>query len=111
MTKFVSRNKLSKKARKQLDAQQRTTWDFSPSTRKIESKKLYNRKKKSHARYDDGMGFFYPFHASPSTLQISPSGMTVPSRMINIPWAGSTRFTRPNRLTYAPPAFFLSATK
>ena len=60
MTRFIPKDKLSKKARKHLDAEQRTTWCFSPSTRKIESKKLYNRKKKSHARYDDyGMRFLH----------------------------------------------------
>ena len=58
--KFIPRDKLSKKARKQLDAQQRTTWGFSPVTKKVESKKLYDRKKRSHARYDDGMRFFIP---------------------------------------------------
>ena len=58
MAKFIPRDKLSKKARKQLDAAQRTTWAFSPVTKTVESKKLYNRKKKSHARHDDyGMGF------------------------------------------------------
>ena len=60
MAKFVSREKLSKKARKELDTQHRILWQYSPVTKKIESKKLYNRKKKSHARYDDyGMGFCY----------------------------------------------------
>ena len=58
MKKFVPREKLGKKARKQLDSEQRTTWAFSPVTKKVESKKLYNRKRKSHDRYDDyGMGF------------------------------------------------------
>lgn len=58
MTKFVPKEKLGKKARKELDAQRRTLWQYSPVTTRIESKKLYNRKKKSHARYDDyGMGF------------------------------------------------------
>lgn len=45
MSKFVPRPKLSKKARKELDAQKRTTWAFSPVTKKVESKKIYNRKK------------------------------------------------------------------
>ena len=58
MKKFVPREKLGRKARKQLDSEQRTTWVFSPVTKKVEIKKLYNRKKKSHDRYDDyGMGF------------------------------------------------------
>lgn len=60
MAKFVSREKLSKKVRKELDSQHRVLWQYSPVTKKIESKKLYDRKKKSHARYDDyGMGFCY----------------------------------------------------
>lgn len=59
MTKFVPRSKLSKKARKELDAQQRTTWTFTPVTKKIESKKIYNRKKNAHAWKDDsGMSVF-----------------------------------------------------
>lgn len=60
MAKFIPRDKLSKKARKRLDSEQRATWAFSPVTQRVESKKLYNRKKKSHARYDDyGMGFCF----------------------------------------------------
>lgn len=58
MARFVPKEKLSKKARKELAAQQRATWAFSPITKKIENKKLYNRNKKSHAGRDDyGMGF------------------------------------------------------
>ncbi len=53
MAKFISRQKLSKKAKKELDSRQRATWSFSPVTKKVESKKLYNRKKKSTERYDD----------------------------------------------------------
>jgi len=60
MKKFIPKEKLGKKARKQLDNEQRTTWTFSPVTKKVESKKLYNRKRKAHDRYDDyGMGFSY----------------------------------------------------
>ena len=58
MKKFIPKEKLGKKARKQLDTEQRSTWAFSPVTKKVESKKLYNRKRKAHDRYDDyGMGF------------------------------------------------------
>ena len=58
MKRFVPRDKLGKKARKQLDTEQRATWAFSPVTKKVESKKLYSRNRKSHDRYDDcGMGF------------------------------------------------------
>ena len=59
MDKFVSKEKLGKKARKKMDAEKRTTWAFSPVTRKIDSKKLYNRKRISHTRYDDGMRDFF----------------------------------------------------
>ena len=59
MAKFVSREKLSKKARKELDNQKRTIWVFSPTTRKVESKKLYNRKKSAHAwKTDFGVSAF-----------------------------------------------------
>ena len=60
MKKFTPKEKLGKKARKQLDSEQRATWSFSPVTKKIENKKLYNRKQTSHDRYDDyGLGFLY----------------------------------------------------
>ena len=44
-TKFVPETKMSKKARKELNAQRRTTWGFSPVARKVESRKVYNRKR------------------------------------------------------------------
>ena len=53
MAKFISREKLSKKARKVLDNQKRAVWAFSPTTRKVESKKLYNRRKSAHAWKND----------------------------------------------------------
>ncbi len=59
MKKFIPREKLSRKARKQLDGERRATWTLSPVTKKIDSKKVYSRKRKSHDRDDDnGMGFF-----------------------------------------------------
>ena len=62
MAKFVSREKLSKKARKELDSQKRATWAFSPATKKVESKKLYNRKKSARAwKNDFGMSAFCLF--------------------------------------------------
>ena len=53
MAKFISLEKLSKKARKELDNQKRAVWAFSPTTRKVESKKLYNRRKSAHAWKND----------------------------------------------------------
>ena len=52
MTKIVPKEKMSKKARRKMNAEKRTTWTFSPVTRKIESKKIYNRKR--IARFPDG---------------------------------------------------------
>ena len=46
MKRFIPRDKLSKKNRKALDSRERRGWDnINPATKKIESKKLYNRKK------------------------------------------------------------------
>ena len=60
MAKFISRQKMSKKAKKELDSRQRATWSFSPVTKKVESRKLYNRKRKSTERYDDyGSGLLF----------------------------------------------------
>lgn len=59
MNRFIPSEKLGKKAKKALDRQKRAEWTCNPVTRRVESKKLYNRKRKSHDRYDDyGMGFF-----------------------------------------------------
>ena len=53
MARFVPKDKLSKKAQKELNRQRRVTWDFSPITKTVDSKKLYNRKKNARDRYDD----------------------------------------------------------
>jgi len=56
--KFIPREKLGKKARKQLDSERRATWAFSPVTKKVEGNRHYDRKRKAHDRWDDGgMGF------------------------------------------------------
>ena len=51
MDRFISRDKLSKRARKALDREKRVLWEQSPVTRRIESKKTYDRKK--HPRWQD----------------------------------------------------------
>lgn len=57
MEHFVPKDKLSKKTAKALARQKRATWSISPVTRKVDSKKKYDRKKNSHVRFfDDGMG-------------------------------------------------------
>lgn len=53
MGKFIAREKLSKKARRELDSQRRTLWEVSPVTKKVESKKRYSRKKKQYLNRDD----------------------------------------------------------
>lgn len=54
MTKFVEKSKMSKKAQRELARSRRKTWEFSPVSRTVESKKLYNRKRKPCYRYDSG---------------------------------------------------------
>ena len=56
---FVPRNKLSKKARKALDAQKRTQWAFAPVSRVVPNKKKAALAKKPRPdREDAGWGFF-----------------------------------------------------
>lgn len=43
---LVSREKLSKKARKEEDRKKREFWTMNPVTRVKESKKIYNRKQR-----------------------------------------------------------------
>ena len=44
MADFVPRKKLSKKAQKALSRQRRVTWEFSPVTKTVDSKKICSRK-------------------------------------------------------------------
>ena len=52
MARFVPKDKLSKKAQKELNRQRRVVWDFSPVTKTVDSKKLYNRKRNARDRCD-----------------------------------------------------------
>ena len=64
MTNFVEKKKLSKKAQRALNNEKRQTWVFSPVTRTVESKKVYNRKRNLRERYGSdhgGLWFFDPF--------------------------------------------------
>ena len=62
MKLFVPRDKMSKRDRKKLDAQNRTTWEFSPVTKIVKSKKVYDRKKqpRNYEPYDSGGCFLIP---------------------------------------------------
>ena len=63
-TKFIPRGKLSKRARKEQDARERAGWgSINPATRRIESKKLYNRKK-DLTRYTDDQVLFITINIS-----------------------------------------------
>ena len=60
MDRFVPKEKMSKKALRELNRRRRVTWDVPPVTKTVESKKIYSRKRKTHDRYDDyGMGFLF----------------------------------------------------
>ena len=50
MRKIVSRNKMSGKARKELDREKRNLWTLNPVTRVRESGKVYNRKRLGDCR-------------------------------------------------------------
>lgn len=65
MNRFVAREKLSKKERRQLDNQQRRTWEFSPTTKKIDSKKLYNRHRKTREIQNDWIRGFFSLEKKP----------------------------------------------
>ena len=65
MKSFVPRDKMSKRARKKLDARNRMTWGFNPTTKIVKSKKVYDRKKqpRNYEPYDSGGCFLIPFSA------------------------------------------------
>ncbi|MBQ6464815.1 MAG: hypothetical protein IJJ43_00925 [Oscillospiraceae bacterium] len=52
MEKFIPYEKLSKKKKRELDADRRTLWAISPVMRRPENPKAYNRKK-AQKRMDD----------------------------------------------------------
>ena len=54
-TRFIPKEKLSKKAQRELNAARRTLWAVPPVSKKVESKKVYTRKKSARLR-DDGSG-------------------------------------------------------
>lgn len=56
MQKFIPREKMSKKARRQLDNTRRQTWGINPVSRVTKDKKKYDRK--ALRRIDDDAGVF-----------------------------------------------------
>ena len=61
MARFVPKGKMSKKAQKELNRLRRVTWEFSPATKKVDSRKIYSRKRKARNRDDYGLGCFFAF--------------------------------------------------
>ncbi|MPN34487.1 hypothetical protein SDC9_181981 [bioreactor metagenome] len=64
MKRFIPKDKLCKKAKRELDRARRNTWGaVNPITRRTESKTVYNRKKIRLERNDsDTAEFFYIYY-------------------------------------------------
>ena len=75
MARFVPKEKLSKKAQKELNRQRRVTWDFSPVTKTVDSRKIYSRKRKAQNRDDYGLSYFFTFF---SVYQMSTDPVSSP---------------------------------
>ena len=84
MEKFIPYEKLSKKKRRELDKKRRSDWgELRPVTRKIESGKIYKRKKAKPEDPDFAFFIFWP--------QLSGRVVAEPSRSI-FPQTLATRF-------------------
>ena len=59
MAGFVPKDKMSKKAQKELNSKRRVIWEVRPVTKTVESKKIYSRKRKARNREDADPGFVY----------------------------------------------------
>ena len=57
MNTFIPREKMSRKARKELDAQRRVLWSVPPVTRTVPDKTKYNRKRSARIKHDSGAAF------------------------------------------------------
>lgn len=57
--RFIPKAKLSKKAKKELDAKQRKTWQISPVSRTKDNAKTYNRKRTDKPFYDGDIGLLF----------------------------------------------------
>ena len=58
MSKFVEREKMSKKARRELDRSRRAVWVISPVTRRTDDKRKYSRKRKPQVHDDLQLPFY-----------------------------------------------------
>ena len=66
MEKFIPYEKLSKKKRRELDRQRRNDWgEIKPVTRRIESGKIYRRKKAKPEEDPDFAFSYFSFRLPP----------------------------------------------
>ena len=77
VARFVPKEKLSKKAQKELNRQRRVTWDFNPVTKTVDSTKIYSRKRKAQNRDDYGLSSFFIFF---SAYQMSTDPVSSPRK-------------------------------
>ena len=68
MARFIPKDKLSKKAQKELNRQRRVTWEFSPVTKTVDSRKIFSRKRKAQNRDDYGLSFFHALQGAAAIL-------------------------------------------
>ena len=61
MKKFIPREKMSRKAKKEIDRRARAVWGISPVSRKKEDKTKYSRKR-GNALKDEGFQGIGPSH-------------------------------------------------
>ena len=64
MAGFVPKDKMSKKAQKELNSKRRVIWEVRPVTKTVESKKIYSRKRRARNREDADPGFAYAVWAA-----------------------------------------------
>ncbi len=66
MTKFISKDKMTKKKKKALAREKRKVWEISPVTRTAVSKKIYSRKKRTDQKddYPNGGAFSFDRYSS-----------------------------------------------
>ena len=62
---FVPKEKLSKKAKRELDRKKRQLWAISPVTRRSENRKRDDRKRRYRIDDDGTASFFYSFGSPP----------------------------------------------
>ena len=70
MDKFIPFEKLSKKKKRELNAQRRNTWSISPVTRKPANPKAYNRRKAQKWK-DDSVSVLSFLHKKSPTESFS----------------------------------------